>query len=228
MAMLDGGVERCRHLRWRFSNGSSGDAIVVQGAALTETAGSFGTFLVGTSHRFHTVHVTLNNASGANHALCGVEVNYQVPVSANPGVSFFPISPVRAFDSRNAAYGAEATVLAPNGVKIISIADGHALGSGAVDAPNVVPADATAITYNITVTGATGPNFVAVTPGDSINYAVSTINFNGLMDVANGSTVGISAARTIKVFGGDQTGSMHIIIDVTGYYAPYTPPNMGN
>lgn len=209
--------------------GSSGSAIVVDSLALTEDVGTPGSgFLFGFNHRFHDVTVSMRNASGANHALCGVEVNYKVPVSANPGVVFFPVSPFRVFDSRNAAYGPAATILAPNAVKTISIADGHDLATGVTNASNLVPAGATAIAYNITVTGATGPNFVSVTPGDAASYAVSSVNFNGLMDVANGATVAIAADRTIKIFGGNNTGSVHVIVDVTGYYAPYSPPNMGN
>ena len=57
----------------------------------------------------------------------------------------------------------------------------------------------------------------------------SAINFNGTADIANAATVAIDANREIKVWGGDQAGSAHIIIDVTGYYTPPVPfPNMGN
>jgi len=72
---------------------------------------------------------------------------------------------------------------------------------------NLVPVGATAIAYKITITGATGPNYVSVTPGDAATFAVSSINFHGVMDVVNGATVAIAADCTIKAFGGDQTGS---------------------
>ena len=187
-----------------------------------------GFVLTGFYTRFHTLKVSMVPAAGLNNAICGVEVNYKVPVPANPGVVFFPITPFRAFDSRDADYGPAATILAPGGVKTISIADGHDLTTGVTNATNLVPAGATAITYNITITGATGGNFVAVTPGDATTFGVSTINFNGVMDVANGATVGIDASRQIKLFGGAGSGSVHVIVDVTGYYAAYSPPNMGN
>jgi hypothetical protein len=208
--------------------GSTGSAIIVDGADLTEDVGTPSSgFVLSFNHRFHSINVQMINAAGANHALCGIEVFYKVPVLANPGVSFFPITPFRAFDSRDTDY-LQSGILAPGAVKTISIADGHDLTTGVTNATNLVPAGATAIAYNVTITGATGGNFVAVTPGDAATFAVSTINFNGLMDVANGATVGIAADRTIKLFGGGGAGSVHVIIDVTGYYAPYTPPNMGN
>jgi hypothetical protein len=168
------------------------------------------------------------NVALANHRLCGVEVRYQVPTSAaDPGTVFHPISPIRAFDSRNPVYPG-AGLLAPNASKVISIKDGHD-GAGVVNALDVVPAGATAITYNITIGAPTGPNFVAVTPGDAASFLASAVNFNGTADIANAGTVAVDAARQITVWGGDQSGSAHVIIDVTGYYAPPVPfPNMGN
>jgi hypothetical protein len=183
-------------------------------------------FLFTGENRFHAITVDMDN--GESHVLCGVKVFYRVPILTNPGVAFFPITPFRAFDSRDPDYGAAAGILAPGAQKTISIADGHDLATGVTNATNLVPTGATAITYNITVTGATGANFVAVTPGDATSFGVSTINFNGVMDVANGATVGVDASRQIKLFGGGGSGSVHVIVDVTGYYAPYTPPNMGN
>jgi hypothetical protein len=166
----------------------------------------------------------MDNAAASQHVLCGVEIRYQVPVTAaDAGTVYHPINPVRAFDSRVAAYTG-AGLLSPNSNRVISIKDGHN-AAGAVTAADVVPAGATAITYNITITGPTGPNFVAVTAGDAGSFVASAINFNGTADIANAATVTIDASRQIKVWAGDQGGSAHVIIDVTGYYTP--PANMG-
>ena len=83
----------------------------------------------------------------------------------------------------------------------------------------MVPTGATAITYNITITGSTGPNFVAVTPGDATSFSASAINYTG-PDLANAGTAQIDASRQIKLWGGDNTGSTFVIIDITGYYLP--------
>ncbi|HWM22979.1 MAG TPA: hypothetical protein VNO51_25030 [Ilumatobacteraceae bacterium] len=194
---------------------------------LEEIVGSFSNTLLGTNHRFHQVYVLMANAALANHVLCGVEVEYQVPATTETGTVFHPISPIRAYDSRNAAYPSPG-LLAPNSSKVISIKDGHD-SAGVVNALDVVPVGATAITYNITIGAPTGPNFVAVTPGDAASFLASAVNFNGTADIANAATVAIDANRQIKVWGGDQSGSAHVIIDVTGYYTPPVPyPNMGN
>ena len=140
---------------------------------------------------------------------------------------FHPISPIRAYDSRNPVYP-NSGLLGPNATRTISIKDGHD-AVGVVNTLDAVPVGATAITYNITIGAPTGPNFVAVTPGDAASFLASAINFNGTADIANAATVAIDANREIKVWGGDQAGSAHIIIDVTGYYTPPVPfPNMGN
>ena len=87
---------------------------------------------------------------------------------------------------------------------MISIKDGHD-AVGVVNALDVVPVGATAITYNITIGAPTGPNFVAVTPGDAASFLASAVNFNGTADIANAATVAIDANRQIKVWGGDQS-----------------------
>ena len=210
-----------------FTTAGVGGVVAVSGTDnLEEIAGSPSSIFGGTDHRFHIVRVQMTNTAATSHVMCGVEVRYQVPATTETGTVFHPISPIRAFDSRNPVY-TNSGLLAPNASKVISIKDGHD-GAGVVNALDVVPAGATAITYNITIGGPTGPNFVAITPGDAAGFLASAINFNGTADIANAGTVTIDAARQIKIWGGDQGGSAHVIIDVTGYYAPVQFPNMGN
>jgi hypothetical protein len=202
---------------------------------LAEQTGNFaaGSFplILGTDHRFHAIEVFMLTAAGTNHAVCGVQVQYQVPAASTPtGTVFTPVDPFRAYDSRQAAYAPNNVVLGPNQSRVISIKDARDTAGNIVTA-DVIPTNATAITYNITIAGPTAPNFVAVTPGDAASFTASAINFNGTADIANAGTVKIAADRTIKVWGGDQAGSMHILIDVTGYYTPVQNPsfpNMGN
>ena len=97
------------------------------------------------------------------------------------------------------------------------VSDGHS-SSGAVTAADIVPPGATAIAYNLTVSGPQGPNYLSITPGDATSFTASAINFNGTSDVANGGIVRIDANRQVKVFCGDQAGSTNVILDVTGYF----------
>lgn len=215
------------------TSGQQNDASVFFGTDnLEDVTGSFNSFagvaLGPRINRFHVVSVALLNAAGADHVLCGVRVDYQVPASADPGVTFHPLEPFRAFDSRQAAFP-ESGRLAPNATKVIDITDGYDSNGVLIPAQeNLIPANATAITYNITAAGQTGPNFVAVTAGDAVSFTASAINYSGGANIANAGTVEIDGAQSIKLWGGGNTGSAHVLIDVTGFYAPAPFPNMGN
>ena len=209
------------------------DAVVVDSDDdLNEIAGSTsaggGIALTGTQHRFHSRLVARDNSAGTNHLLCGVEVFYQVPVSAAQGTEFHAIEPMRVFDSRIGTFP-DSGLLGPNGTKVIDVTDGYDLNGVAIPAQaNAVPSNATAITYNIGVAGTTGRNFVAVTAGDATEFGTAAINFNGGQVLSNSATVTVAADQTIKVWGGDDVGAAQVILDVTGYYAPPVPSNMGN
>ena len=133
-----------------FSTAGSSGVVALSGPDnLEEVTGSFQTAL-GTNHRFHFVEVSMDTAASANHILCGVEVRYQVPMSTlDPGTVFHPIVPVRAYDSRIAAYPVSGPI-ANNTSRVIDISAGHDLVTGAVTLANAVPAGATAIAYNLT------------------------------------------------------------------------------
>ena len=133
------------------------------------------------------------------------------------GDTYVAIDPTRVYDGRDSSF-AESGRLGPDESKVISIKDGYDL-DGVLVASNAVPAGATSITYNLTVAGITGPNFVAITPGDASSFSSSAINFSGA-SIANAANVKIDADRQIKLWGGDGTGSMFVLIDVTGYYVP--------
>lgn len=130
---------------------------------------------------------------------------------------FVAIDPVRAYDSRAAGYTTTG-VMAPNTNRVIGVKDAHD-GAGGVTTANVVPAGATAVTYNVTVTGTSGPNYLAVTPGNATSFSASTLNWSSAdASVANGGVCKLDTNRQLKVFVGDQPGSTHIIVDITGYY----------
>ncbi len=212
------------------TDGVSGSISLGGATDLNEVVGSFtsGTGGIGTTvvnHRFHTVRVEMDSAL---HQLCGVEVLYQVPAAEKEsGSVYVPIDPVRAYDSRQTGFPVSG-LLAPNQSRTISVKDGH--DGSTVAAPDVVPSSATAVTYNLTVTGLTGANYAAITPGDANGSTASAINWNGTADVANAGTVSLDSNRQVTVWAGDQPGSFQFIVDITGYYAPPTNshPNMGN
>jgi hypothetical protein len=84
---------------------------------------------------------------------------------------------------------------------------------------DAVPVAATAIACNLTVSGTTGSNFLALTPGDAASYTTSAINWTGAdQSVANGLITKLDANRFVKVWCGDQSGSTHVLLDVNGYW----------
>lgn len=203
------------------TSGSSGDVVFSSADDLGIVTGSSGDV-----HDFFNIRVEMDNV-GSSHVLCGVEVEYQVPAAeAETGTVFHPIDPVRAYDSR-LGFPTSGS-MAPNSSRVISVKDGYTGTS--VSTADAVPDGATAVTYNITVTGQTGPNFASVTPGDASDFTASAINWSSNAAIANAGTVKIDADRQIKVWAGDQAGSFQVIIDITGYYiAPVDGhPNMGN
>lgn len=130
---------------------------------------------------------------------------------------FFPIDPIRCYDSREAAYAVNG-MIAPNQRRVVSVADSHDR-AGAVIATDVVPVGATAITYNITVAQPTAINWLSVAPGNvTVVPSSSSINFDPGRNDANGLTSRLDDDRQIAVFCGDDVGSCHFIIDVNGYY----------
>ena len=130
---------------------------------------------------------------------------------------FVAIDPARAYDSRQGAYTPNG-LMSPNSNRVISVKDAHD-AAGAVSVANVVPAGATAVTFNVTVTGTTGPNFLSVVPGAAASFTTSTLNWSTAdTSIANGGVCKLDASRQLKVFLGDQSGSTHVILDITGYY----------
>jgi hypothetical protein len=135
----------------------------------------------------------------------GGRVGFEPAPIPAPPAPYVAIDPYRAYDSRRGA-----GPMTPNSSRQISVL-AAAVGAGSI------PATAKAITYNVTATGTSGGNYLSVTPGNATGYTVSTLNFSNGIDIANGGTVRLDAGA-VKVFCGDQAGSAHVIIDVTGYY----------
>lgn len=137
--------------------------------------------------------------------------------------SFHPIATARVYDSRwnnilpNVTKG---SMVVGNASRLVYCDDQRALDTGLVTTADVVPAGATAIAYNLTLTQAAGQGFLAVEPGGASTYGGSAINWTAnVTSVANASVAKLDSLRRVSVFIGGQPGSTtHFIIDVVGYY----------
>lgn len=86
-----------------------------------------------------------------------------------------------------------------------------------------IPASASAVALNLTVTGATALGHLVVYPtGGSVPLA-STINFGAGRTRANNAIVPLGAGGAISTISGQPSGTVHVIIDVNGYFRSSAP-----
>lgn len=120
--------------------------------------------------------------------------------------SYYALTPCRVVDTRNA----------------VGVNGGPSLGTAVrnvqIRGNCGVPQTAKAVSLNVTVTSASTASWLTLWPSGTAQPFVSTINF-GPDDpaLANGCIVGLSTA-TQDLSVANALGSVHAIIDVTGYF----------
>ena len=168
-------------------------------------------------------------ALGASPALAGATVP--------PREYFYSITPTRVYDSRWT--GAQSSILSsrlgklnPNTSRTVDLSRGRNT-SGTItsslllpprESPNKV---VTSVVMNLTATGGTGNNWLAVSVGDASTVpSSSALNYSANQSIANGGVFQVSWDATsrgvgdyqVRVWNGDDAGSVHFIIDITGFY----------
>jgi hypothetical protein len=123
-----------------------------------------------------------------------------------PDTTYHPLSPVRVLDTRvpQPAGAAKLASGVPMRVRIAGVAG--------------VPADAIAITGNLTVTGSTTSGYVTLGPITGPTPATSTINVPKGDTRANGVVVPLDRAGKLEAVFVGGSGSAHLLLDVTGYF----------
>ncbi len=157
-------------------------------------------------------------AGATAHVLLDVTGYFRATDSA---ASFFALDPKRILDSRTGV-GLPAGAFQANVPKTLSVA-----------AANGIPADAQAITGNLTVVNQTKSGFVSITKTPIANPTTSNLNFPTGDIRANGVTVPLNASGDIAiVYKAPAGATAHVLLDVTGYfrvsasgasYVPLTP-----
>jgi hypothetical protein len=122
----------------------------------------------------------------------------------DPGATFVPLTPARLLDSR-VGNGLAGPFFAgtPRTFQVS--------GRGGV------PANATAVTGNLTATNSTQPGFVFLGPDPVANPTSSTLNFPLGDTRANGVTVALSPTGSLSATYG-YAGTTDLVFDVTGYF----------
>jgi len=138
--------------------------------------------------------------------VAGVFVPRVVAASTSTGdrAIFEPLAPARILDTRDGT-GAPAAKVGPG-----QTIDVPVLGQGGV------PADATAVVINLTVTQPSAESHLRVFPTGQPLPVVSSLNFVANQTIANMVTMPIGTGGKVSVF--NNSGQTHVIGDVTGYY----------
>ena len=83
-----------------------------------------------------------------------------------------------------------------------------------------VPADARSVVLNITSTQASTANgYVTVGPTGNLNTGTSNLNLQPGYNVPNLAIVKVGAGGKVSLF--TNVGTVHLIVDVVGYYGPF-------
>ena len=124
------------------------------------------------------------------------------------GSRYNAFSPVRIMDSRDGTGG---TIKFVNGTPQTFLATGGTTG---------VPATATAVTGNLTVTGQSNAGFVFLGPSPTSSPTSSTLNFPVGDTRANAVTVQLGSGGNLSaVYKSSTAGATtHLFLDITGYF----------
>ncbi len=132
------------------------------------------------------------------------------PVSAGVASTYTPVTPKRLLDTR-AGVGVPTGKIGPAGTVDLAV-------RGAQTAQGAVPANASAVVLNLTVTGTTASTDVRAYPAGTPIPGASNVNASAGQTVPNLVTVriGDNGAITLRNSG----GSVHLIGDIAGWYTP--------
>ncbi len=121
---------------------------------------------------------------------------------------FFTVTPCRLVDTRNAAGAYGGPALAAGALRDFTLAGRCG-----------IPAGATALSLNVTVVSPTGAGFVRFSP-DCQPPLTSTINFSAGQTRANNAILPLSdqGVLTANAVLTGNSGTVHVLIDVNGYF----------
>ncbi len=121
-------------------------------------------------------------------------------------LGFFPVPPCRRIDTR---LPADAPQLAAGGQRTFVLTNG----------PCTIPSAAKAVSVNMTVTQAAASGDLKLFATGTAIPTATTINFGRNQTRANNAVVGLSSDGTGRIdVKNDAAGTVHVIIDVNGYF----------
>jgi hypothetical protein len=128
------------------------------------------------------------------------------PPAPPPPASLHTLTPCRILDTRRPAGPLGGPALAANGTRLFNVGDSCG-----------IPPTALAIAVNVAVTAPTAAGNLRVFPGGLSLPVASTINYGANQTRANDAVVGLGAG-TLEIYCGQASGTVHVIVDVSGYF----------
>jgi hypothetical protein len=154
--------------------------------------------------------VSFYNGAGSTHVIADVAGWYS-DTSVVGGARLKPLTPQRILDTRTANGGHQA-VFGPG-----ETFDLQVTGQGGVPVSNV-----TAVVLNVTVTKPTASSFLTIWPEGDPKPTASNLNFLANQTIPNLVVVKVGPDGKISVFNG--SGTVHVIVDVFGWFAAPAEP----
>jgi len=194
-----------------YGDGAAPTASLINWSADGQTLANGGIVTVGSDCVLHIKNVGNGPASQAHVMVDVTGVFAADSADFTGGQQFFPVQPVRAYDSREA----DGPLDASDYRELLVAGNGD------------VPVGAQALAYNLTVTGNTESGFISLAPGDvTVLPKASVLNWNaaaGAVTHANGGIVGASGDQAqVNAFVGG-TGSTQYLVDIAGYFREVVP-----
>lgn len=153
--------------------------------------------------------VTLRNNAGSVHLIADLAGWY----APQAGDGFAPVGPGRLLDTRESG-----GPVGPGGVLDLQVTGALPTGDGGTV---TVPADASAVVLNVTGTGGTAPSTDVRAYPRPVGTAVpesSNLNLSRGQTAASLVVVAVGEAGQVRLR--NNTGQLHLLADVVGYYAP--------
>jgi hypothetical protein len=129
------------------------------------------------------------------------------PFVSPAATDYHTVTPCRRVDTRLASLGGPEP-LAAGSLRRFALAG----------LPCAVPATARAVSLNVTVAGPTGAGHLRLFPAGGAEPLSSTLNYTAGLTRANNAIVGLGAAGEIAVRCGQAAGTVHVVVDVNGYF----------
>ena len=163
-----------------------------------------------------TVEVTVATAAGTSAITSGDQFTYTAPPTV---IGYHALAPARICDTRASQPANQCTghPLAGGGTQVVTVA-----GNGGVPAPGK---GVTAVVLNVTAAHPTEAGYFTVWPDGQVLPVASSLNFHAGVNVPNLVTVALPTDGKVDVH--NAKGTVDLIVDVEGYYAPEATAGTG-